>query len=183
MDHPQSRPHRDSVRPPIKYNPVPIGGPDRPPVTQSPSPGTVYASSSGETDRDRDKDRDRDSDSCSGPRDGSVNGNGNGHGHGHGNGSAHGHSNSNGSLKRELNSPHIKREPGVRDDSEYASDRARSSIATRRSSTAYPDVINEDARSEDADGEPQKKRQKRNKPTLSCYECVERKTKVGWCHP
>ncbi|KUI62694.1 hypothetical protein VP1G_09805 [Cytospora mali] len=95
MDHPQSRPHRDSARPPIKYNPVPIGGPDRPPVTQSPSP-----------------------------------------------------------------------------------DRARSSVATRRSSTAYPDGNNEDNRSEDADGEPQKKRQKRNKPTLSCFECVERKTKT-----
>jgi hypothetical protein len=27
-------------------------------------------------------------------------------------------------------------------------------------------------------GEPPKKRQKRNKPTLSCEECVERKTKV-----
>lgn len=26
--------------------------------------------------------------------------------------------------------------------------------------------------------EPQKKKQKRNKPTLSCFECVERKTKV-----
>jgi hypothetical protein len=27
--------------------------------------------------------------------------------------------------------------------------------------------------------EPQKKKQKRNKPTLSCEECVERKTKVS----
>jgi hypothetical protein len=26
-----------------------------------------------------------------------------------------------------------------------------------------------------------KKKQKRNKPTLSCEECVERKTKVGCC--
>ncbi|KAK7743171.1 hypothetical protein SLS53_004256 [Cytospora paraplurivora] len=124
MDHPQGRPHRESARP-IKYNPVPIGGPDRPPVTQSPSPG-----------------------------------------------------NTNGAPKRELDSPHIKREPDLRDGSEYPPDRARSSIATRRSSTAYPDIINEDTRSEDADGEPQKKRQKRNKPTLSCFECVERKTKT-----
>ncbi|KAK0619903.1 fungal-specific transcription factor domain-containing protein [Immersiella caudata] len=30
-----------------------------------------------------------------------------------------------------------------------------------------------------ADGQPQKKKQKRNKPTLSCFECVERKTKAG----
>jgi len=29
------------------------------------------------------------------------------------------------------------------------------------------------------DGGPPKKKQKRNKPTLSCEECVERKTKVS----
>lgn len=29
--------------------------------------------------------------------------------------------------------------------------------------------------------EPAKKKQKRNKPTLSCYECVERKTKASAC--
>ena len=28
---------------------------------------------------------------------------------------------------------------------------------------------------------PPKKKQKRNKPTLSCEECVERKTKVSIC--
>ncbi|KAF3768028.1 hypothetical protein M406DRAFT_216692, partial [Cryphonectria parasitica EP155] len=33
------------------------------------------------------------------------------------------------------------------------------------------------------DGEPQKKRQKRNKPTLSCFECVERKTKCDRGRP
>ena len=32
----------------------------------------------------------------------------------------------------------------------------------------------------DAQQPPQKKKQKRNKPTLSCVECVERKTKVRW---
>ena len=31
-------------------------------------------------------------------------------------------------------------------------------------------------------GEPFKKKQKRNKPTLSCEECVERKTKVSLFH-
>jgi hypothetical protein len=30
----------------------------------------------------------------------------------------------------------------------------------------------------DVNGEPARKKQKRNKPTLSCFECVERKTKV-----
>lgn len=31
---------------------------------------------------------------------------------------------------------------------------------------------------DDASSTPPKKKQKRNKPTLSCEECVERKTKV-----
>lgn len=31
--------------------------------------------------------------------------------------------------------------------------------------------------------EPPKKKQKRNKPTLSCEECVERKTKVSQATP
>lgn len=31
-------------------------------------------------------------------------------------------------------------------------------------------------------GQPAKKKQKRNKPTLSCEECVERKTKVSSLH-
>ncbi|KAK0643464.1 fungal-specific transcription factor domain-containing protein [Cercophora newfieldiana] len=33
------------------------------------------------------------------------------------------------------------------------------------------------------DGQPQKKKQKRNKPTLSCFECVERKTKCDRGRP
>lgn len=33
--------------------------------------------------------------------------------------------------------------------------------------------------SSNADSEPQKKKQRRNKPTLSCEGCAERKTKVG----
>ncbi len=33
--------------------------------------------------------------------------------------------------------------------------------------------------SSNVSSEPPKKKQKRNKPTLSCEECVERKTKVG----
>ncbi|KAK3076408.1 hypothetical protein LTS18_013116, partial [Coniosporium uncinatum] len=45
------------------------------------------------------------------------------------------------------------------------------------------DVVNEDAvpthhdSGEAADAPLKKKKQKRNKPTLSCEECVERKTK------
>jgi len=45
------------------------------------------------------------------------------------------------------------------------------------------DFVNEDAApthhdSAEAADAPLKKKQKRNKPTLSCEECVERKTKV-----
>lgn len=37
----------------------------------------------------------------------------------------------------------------------------------------------QDAKTSTPDGERTKPKQKRNKPTLSCEECVERKTKVG----
>lgn len=36
-----------------------------------------------------------------------------------------------------------------------------------------------DATMESHESGPSKKKQKRNKPTLSCHECVERKTKVS----
>ena len=144
--HPHSR-HYPSHSKPIHYNRVPIGGPDRPPVTQLSSPGTIYASPSGG----------RESSSSSYPVP------------------------SNGSPKRELGSPGIKRESGPRDDSDQAAD--RSSVVTRRSSTEYPDVCNDELKPEDAVGEPQRKKQKRNKPTLSCFECVERKTKVSVFSP
>lgn len=52
-----------------------------------------------------------------------------------------------------------------------------------RSTRDYPDFKDED--DDDGyshDGEHPKKKQKRNKPTLSCHECVERKTKVS-CRP
>jgi hypothetical protein len=43
----------------------------------------------------------------------------------------------------------------------------------------HPDTEDHDASTTPVDGEePPKKKQKRNKPTLSCHECVERKTKV-----
>lgn len=37
----------------------------------------------------------------------------------------------------------------------------------------------QDSRTDTPDGERAKPKQKRNKPTLSCEECVERKTKVS----
>jgi hypothetical protein len=139
---------------PIHYNRVPIGGPDRPPVTQSPSPGTtIYASPSGGGGGAWE------SISSSYP-------------------AAPGDTTSSSPKQElELGSPAIKRESGLRDGSEQAAD--RSSVVTRRSSTAYPETCNDELRPEDAVGEPQRKKQKRNKPTLSCFECVERKTKVS----
>lgn len=134
MDNPQTR--RGESSKPIRYNPVPIGGPDRPPMTQTPSPSTIYASSSGDKEAYPDR-----------------------------------------ALRRGLDSPGVKREPGLREDSDYPSEPP--SAVTDRSSTTHPDAIPEDSRDDDVDGEPQKKKQKRNKPTLSCFECVERKTKVG----
>lgn len=38
----------------------------------------------------------------------------------------------------------------------------------------------QDSRTDTPDGERVKPKQKRNKPTLSCEECVERKTKVSF---
>ena len=55
------------------------------------------------------------------------------------------------------------------------------------SNTTMPEANNLlDDRDGDDDDAPPKKKQKRNKPTLSCSECVDRKTKVSrhqtrWC--
>lgn len=146
MDHPQSR--RGESSKPIRYNPVPIGGPDRPPVTQSPtaSPLATYTPSPdrrGSYAERRNK-----------------------------------------SLIMNLGSPGVKREPGLRDGSEHQSE-PQSAVTdyTERSSTAYPESRDNGVKSEDPDGDGEllRKKQKRNKPTLSCFECVERKTKVGLC--
>lgn len=126
-----------------RYARVPIGGPDRPPVTQTPSPGTIYASTPGRPSSYHDR----------GER---------------------------GSLDSELQSPAVKREPGLLQDSEYPPE-PQSAVTdyTDHSSTTFLDARANSLKSEDAENEPQRKRQKRNKPTLSCFECVERKTKVG----
>lgn len=76
------------------------------------------------------------------------------------------------------NSPSIKRESGPQGD--FAHPAGPPSAVTdnsERSSLNHPG--DDENKSEDAEGESRKKRQKRNKPTLSCFECVERKTKVG----
>lgn len=84
-------------------------------------------------------------------------------------------------MRTDLHSPNVKREPDLRGDSEYPPEPV-SAITDRsdRSSTVFRDARDDDLKSEDADGEARKRRQKRNKPTLSCFECVERKTKVGF---
>lgn len=82
-----------------------------------------------------------------------------------------------------LASPGVKREPGLREGSEYQSEPPSAATDyTERSLTAYPESRDNGVKSEDADGDGEllKKKQKRNKPTLSCFECVERKTKVGF---
>ncbi|KAF4435053.1 transcription activator acu-15 [Fusarium acutatum] len=61
---------------------------------------------------------------------------------------------------------------------------ASASTTSRHPTGDYlPDADDQDA-STPVDGEePPKKKQKRNKPTLSCHECVERKTKVRHFYP
>lgn len=61
---------------------------------------------------------------------------------------------------------------------------ASASTTSRHPTGDYlPDADDQDA-STPVDGEePPKKKQKRNKPTLSCHECVERKTKVRQFSP
>lgn len=134
---------------------MPIGGPDRPPITQSPSPGSIHIHSAASSSRqlsyyDR-SDRH--------------------------------------SFDTDLHSPSIKGDPEqlLRHGSEYPpeppSAGGLSSVPEYldRSATAYPEVRGYILKPQDVtdeNGEPQKKRQKRNKPTLSCFECVERKTKV-----
>ncbi|KAF4471940.1 hypothetical protein FALBO_1148 [Fusarium albosuccineum] len=57
---------------------------------------------------------------------------------------------------------------------------ASASTASRHPTGDYlPDADDQDASTPANGDEPPKKKQKRNKPTLSCHECVERKTKVG----
>jgi len=53
---------------------------------------------------------------------------------------------------------------------------AISPTPTQSTCFGSPLLKDEDASLQD---EPPKKKQKRNKPTLSCFECVERKTKVS----
>lgn len=138
---------------------MPIGGPDRPPITQSPSPGSIHIPSAASSLRqanyyDRSDRR---------------------------------------SLDTDLHSPSIKGDPEqlLRHGSEYPSEPPSagglSSVPEYldRSASAYPEVRGYLLKPQDVtdeNGEPQKKRQKRNKPTLSCFECVERKTKVRAFH-
>jgi hypothetical protein len=64
---------------------------------------------------------------------------------------------------------------------------ASASSTSRYPTGDYPDAEDPDASTPLDGDEPPKKKQKRNKPTLSCHECVERKTKVryfclAYCH-
>lgn len=64
---------------------------------------------------------------------------------------------------------------------------ASASSTSRHPTGDYQDAEDPDASTTLDGDEPPKKKQKRNKPTLSCHECVERKTKVRYfylthCH-
>lgn len=148
MDHARSHSHSHSLRgessKPIRYNPVPIGGPNRPPVTQSPA---------NPARRNNHPERSSSNNLDHSPVNVNVN---------------------------------VKREPAAatREGPDYQSEPPPSAVTdyTERSSSAYPESGGNGVKSDDgadADDGPQKKRQKRNKPTLSCFECVERKTKVA----
>lgn len=66
------------------------------------------------------------------------------------------------------------------DRGQYATATLTSPAATESTFVGSPSI--EQIKPEDGeDGslQPPKKKQKRNKPTLSCEECVERKTKVS----
>lgn len=76
------------------------------------------------------------------------------------------------------NSPSIKRESGPHGDFAHPAG-PPSAVTDNSESSSLVHPGDDENKSEDAEGESRKKRQKRNKPTLSCFECVERKTKVG----
>ena len=61
-----------------------------------------------------------------------------------------------------------------------ASKRHAESIGAASNGHAPDSSVNSPQSDED---EPTRKKQKRNKPTLSCFECVERKTKVNFFSP
>jgi hypothetical protein len=71
----------------------------------------------------------------------------------------------------------VKRESYDYDEEE---DDADEDDDRRRFSFSAPSRNRIDRESSDVSptAEPQRKKQKRNKPTLSCFECVERKTKA-----
>lgn len=54
----------------------------------------------------------------------------------------------------------------------------RTQIPTHPSSSYHQHQQEQSSPDPSSSTEPPKKKQKRNKPTLSCFECVERKTKV-----
>ncbi|KAK3688162.1 hypothetical protein B0T22DRAFT_147225 [Podospora appendiculata] len=56
---------------------------------------------------------------------------------------------------------------------------------SRKHSNGFGNIVvnDQDSTTASPTGEPERKRQKRNKPTLSCFECVERKTKCDRGRP
>lgn len=143
-----------------RFNHVPVGGPTDHPSNStstsatkplSPSPGTIYASSPGDSYNTTTNNNHNNS----GPYPGLGPG---------------------GPVSSGPDTHHIrtqlKREPGYEDDDQYGYNSDEDSRRRMsRLSNGYPDQ-------NDSAAEARRKKQKRNKPTLSCFECVERKTKV-----
>lgn len=74
-----------------------------------------------------------------------------------------------------MDSPHARRE--FHDDRRDYHDDRRDYHDDRRDFHDDRREFHDETENFTGDGPP-KKKQKRNKPTLSCHECVERKTKV-----
>jgi len=66
-------------------------------------------------------------------------------------------------------------------ESGSSSNRDRRNQSTDNTSSGFDSITvgERDSSTASPSAEPERKKQKRNKPTLSCFECVERKTKVG----
>ena len=74
----------------------------------------------------------------------------------------------------------LHKDPINMDQTNYASPALYPSLSPTGTETTFQDSPTALVKPENGSiGEPRKKKQKRNKPTLSCIECVERKTKVS----
>jgi hypothetical protein len=75
--------------------------------------------------------------------------------------------------------PYVGDENTVGNDHTYRAPVSTGGVAPKLEETPSRDVSDvRDSSTASPSGQPNRKKQKRNKPTLSCFECVERKTKA-----